>query len=513
MRVMLIQPPRRYWPYTSEGDNFLLQQALPALAAVAIQEGHEVEVLDCMPEHVGWKSLYDRVRDFKPHVIGCGENHALYTKEALRFFRLAREAAPEAVTVAGGGHFTNLSERYACHPDIDVICVGEGELTFAEILNHVDGGRHPNDGDWDDIDGIAFGRDGVAVRTKPARLIKHLDDLPIPAYDRMPMHLYGTSRYLFSPGGSTLHHSRGCVSKCSFCAWWTTMADRREDADGNIRLVPRWRSKSVDRMMEEVELLYYKYGKRSYVWVDESWNIDPKFNIGFSEKMLESGMKTKWMTFMRADCIVRDHEKGILEAQVRAGLAHILIGVERAEDDNLTELDKRFYTGGVAERAIAIFKENYPEVFIQATFIVGVKNETQDTLARQVELAQRLDVDFPAFHPITPVPGTPIFDDALRNGHITMDDFDDFDWLSPVLDTDYMTRHEIGEELYRMNKKFVNPKWIFKGLTSKVDYKRDMYIWFAKVSAMMAAGTIKQKLNPFDVGHYQSLVKPHWYDG
>ena len=224
-------------------------------------------------------------------------------------------------------------------------------------------------------------------------------------------------------------------------------------------------------------------------------------------------MKTKWMTFMRADCIVRDHEKGILEAQVRAGLAHILIGVERAEDDNLTELDKRFYTGGVAERAIAIFKENYPEVFIQATFIVGVKNETQDTLARQVELAQRLDVDFPAFHPITPVPGTPIFDDALRNGHITMDDFDDFDWLSPVLDTDYMTRHEIGEELYRMNKKFVNPKWIFKGLTSKVDYKRDMYIWFAKVSAMMAAGTIKQKLNPFDVGHYQSLVKPHWYDG
>ena len=387
MRVMLIQPPRRYWPYTSEGDNFLLQQALPALAAVAIQEGHEVEVLDCMPEHVGWKSLYDRVRDFKPHVIGCGENHALYTKEALRFFRLAREAAPEAVTVAGGGHFTNLAERYACHPDIDVICVGEGELTFAEILSHVDGGRHPKNGDWDDIDGIAFARDGVPVRTKPARLIKHLDDLPIPAYDRMPMHLYGTSRYLFSPGGSTLHHSRGCVSKCSFCAWWTTMADRREDKDGNIRLVPRWRSKSVDRMMEEVELLYYKYGKRAYVWVDESWNIDPKFNIGFSEKMIESGMKTKWMTFMRADCIVRDHEKGILEAQVRAGLAHILIGVERAEDDNLTELDKRFYTGGVAERAIAIFKENYPEVFIQATFIVGVKNETQDTLARQVELA------------------------------------------------------------------------------------------------------------------------------
>ncbi|MCP4809366.1 MAG: radical SAM protein [Proteobacteria bacterium] len=512
MRVLLVQPPRRYWPYTSEGDNFLLQQALPALGAVVRDEGHEVRIVDCMPLHVGWRSLFDIIRDYAPDVIGCGENHALYCNEALRFFRLCKEAAPDAVTVAGGGHFTNLAHRYVHNPDIDVIGIGEGEETFAAICNAVAGGSRPPESGWDDIHGIAFARDGEMIRTTPRRLIKDLDTIPMPAYDQMPMHLYGTSRYLFSPGGSTLHHSRGCVSKCSFCAWWTTMADRSYDADGNAKLRPRWRSKSVDKMMDEVEELYYRYGKRSYVWVDESWNIDPKFNQGFSRRMIDSGMKTKWMTFMRADCIVRDHERGILADQVKAGLAHILIGVERAEDDTLTGLDKRFYTGGIAEKAISIFKENFPEVFIQATFIVGVKNESQDTLARQVELAQKLDVDFPAFHPITPVPGTPIFDDALANGHITMEDFDDFDWLSPVLDTDYMTRDEISMELYRMNKKFVNPRWILRGLTSKVDYKRDMYIWFAKVSAQMAAGAIKKKLSPLDVSHYQALVKPAWYD-
>ena len=290
------------------------------------------------------------------------------------------------------------------------------------------------------------------------------------------------------------------------------MADRKIDADGNVVLSPRWRSKSVDRMMEEVEILYYKFGKRSYVWVDESWNIDPKFNYEFSQRMIKSGMETKWMTFMRADCVVRDHEKGILADQVRAGLSHILIGVERAEDATLSSLDKRFYTGGVAERAIQIFKENFPEVFIQCTFIVGVKNESKDTLGLQVELAKKLDVDFPAFHPITPVPGTPIYDDAIRNGHITEEDFDDFDWMTPVLDSDYMTRDEISWELYRMNQKFVNTKWLMRGLGSKVDYKRDMYIWFTKVSAKMAWEAVKQKINPFDVGHYQSLVKPEWYD-
>ena len=44
--------------------------------------------------------------------------------------------------------------------------------------------------------------------------------------------------------------------------------------------------------MEEMSLLYHRYGKRGFVWVDESWNIDPRFNEAFSDAMIESGMKT-----------------------------------------------------------------------------------------------------------------------------------------------------------------------------------------------------------------------------
>jgi anaerobic magnesium-protoporphyrin IX monomethyl ester cyclase len=246
--------------------------------------------------------------------------------------------------------------------------------------------------------------------------------------------------------------------------------------------------------------------------VDESWNIDPRFNDAFAERMIRSGMKTKWFAFMRADCIVRDEKKGILEKLVRAGLSHILIGVERAEDDTLSLLDKRFYTGGVAEQALNIFKTKYPEVFLQATFIVGVKDESHETMKKQVELAKKIDVDFPAFHPITPVPGTPIYDEAIAKGWITEAQFDDFDWLTPVLDSNYMTRDEIAESLYRMNKEFVNKRWMAKGLTSRVPYKRDMYIWFTLVSAKMALDALKQRVNPLNVEHYQQLVTPEWYD-
>jgi anaerobic magnesium-protoporphyrin IX monomethyl ester cyclase len=508
MRVLLVQPPRKYWPYTSEGDNFLLQQALPALAAPLREAGFDVHVLDCMPLHVGWRSLADELRRLAPDVIGCGENHALYASEALRFFALCKEVVPSAYTVAGGGHFTNLAHRYATHgSNIDAICVGEGEQTIVELCREWANAQP----DLARVDGIHWWDGEKLVRNRPRALVHDLDTLPLPAYDLLPMHLYGRSRYLFSPGGTTIHHSRGCVSKCSFCAWWTVMADREYDDSGKAHLSPRWRSKSVGRVMEEIEELYHRHGKRSYVWVDESWNIDPRFNDAFADAMLKSGMKTRWFAFMRADCIVRDEKKGILEKLVRAGLSHILIGVERAEDDGLSSLDKRFYTRGVAAEALEIFRRKYPDVFLQATFIVGVKEEDHHSLRAQVEMARRLDVDFPAFHPITPVPGTPIYDEAIAKGWITEADFDNFDWLSPVLDSRYLSRDEIAQALYEMNKQFVNARWMARGLFSRVPYKRDMYIWFTKVSVAMAWEAVKRRISPLNVEHYQQLVEPEWY--
>ena len=76
-----------------------------------------------------------------------------------------------------------------------------------------------------------------------------------------------------------------------------------------------------------------------------------------------------------------------------------------------------------------------------------------------------------------------------------------------------MDRNEIASALYDMNKKFVNKRWLMRGLTSKVPYKRDMYLWFLKVSSAMAVDAVKQRINPLNVEHYQQLVKPHWYDG
>jgi len=507
MKVLLINPPKYYWPFINEYDNFLLPQSLVCLAAVLRENGIEVKIIDCLPIKLGWKSLAERIREEKPDVVGVGENHALYINESVKLINLVKDISPRIITVAGGAHFTNLAPEYMQNKNIDFIVRGEGELIFLELLKKIS----LNKDNFEEIKGIAFRKNGNVVITPPSQLIDNLDSLPLPAYDLVPMDRYGNSRYLFSPGGTTVHHSRGCTSNCKFCVWWTQMAERRI-VDGREVLLPRWRTKSVERMIEEIEVLYYQYNKKCLVFVDDSWNINPKWNNDFAESLLKSNLKLNWFAFMRADCILRDEKLGIFEKLVRSGLSHICIGVERAEDEELSNFRKSFYSKDLIRHVCKIIKKKYPSVFLQCTFIVGIQSETRESMFKQMEFARELGADFPAFHPITPVPGTKLWEEVKEKKLLEVTDFSKFDWMTPVMSSRYLSRQEIEDLLIDINQKFLTVRWLLKGLFSPYSYKRRMYIWWFLVLLKVIWEKFIIRLKIFNKKEIIGLQKPKWYD-
>jgi len=526
MKVLFIEPPRRIWPYMNMEDNYLTKQAYLNLAANLRANGFpRVEIVDCMPLRMGWKSLGRHLLESRPDVVAIGENHALYADEAVRAFGLAKQLNPNVTTIAGGAHFTNLADAYlgfARSPrsapvppwmtprtgPIDYVVKGEGDVTIVELLRCLES----NTSSPTDVPGLAFSADGELIHTPVRRLVDDLDRLPLPAYDLLPMELYGRARLLFSPGGTTIHHSRGCAHSCSFCVWWTQMARREVDeVSGEERLFPRWRTKSVERTVEEIELLAKKYGKRGLVFVDDCWNLDPHWGEQFARALLKKKLKVNWFAFMRADYLLRDHELGILEQLVAAGLSHVSVGAERVEDVELLRFGKRNYSADTTLRAFEVLRKHYPGVFRQATFIVGVPGETRESMLRQLEFARQLQLDYPGFHPLTPVPGTGLWDQAIREQTIEADSFIEFDWATPVMRSAHMSRREIEETLIEMEKAYVTIPWLLKGLSSRSRYKRAMYQWFVKVSARMTTDLIRHALFPSS-GPLVPLIKPKWYD-
>ena len=512
MRVVLVSPPRRIWPYVDEQDNYLLPQWMACIGAYLRAAGVDVVLLDCMPLRLGWASLERRLRELRPDVLATGENHAVYASEVLRLVRLAKDLDPDVVTVVGGGHFTNSVELYLHDHPIDFIARGEGEVTLYELMRALEAGGLD---EARQVGGVVFSRDGEAVYTPPRALVDSLDDLPMPAFDLLPMERYGSSKYLYSPGGTTIHHGRGCVGQCTFCVWWKQMADRKVTGAGGCRneqLTPRWRTKSVDRTLAEMEVLYRTYNKRCLVFVDPTFNVDPAWNEEFALKLIRKKWDLSWFGFMRAEYILRDERSGIFEAMVRSGLVHVCIGVERIDAEEMRAWRKPIRGDNQHIEVFRLLRDKYPQVFRQASFIMGTRGETPATMEAHFDFARRLRVDYPAFHPLTPFPGTDIYREAKDKGWLEITDLDEYDLMTPVMSSDHMTRQEIEDGIVDMNRRSVGPRWLLRGLLSRSTYRRNMYIWWLLVTGRIFAQSVKSRVNPFGPEPYKGLYRPDWYE-
>lgn len=478
---------------------------MPCIASVIREAGHEVVCIDCMAMKMGWKSLERYLEENKFDVFCISEAHALYIDESFKLARLIKQVQPESILIAGGGHFANLAKECITSTSaIDFIGVGEGELTIVDLLNTIQ-----TKGDFSKVRGIVYIENGKVKQTLPRELVKDLDTLPLPAYDLMPMDKYGTSKFLFAPGGITLEHSRGCPVVCDFCTWWTQFADRKLDDDGEEVLSGRWRTKSVKKMVDEIELLVTKYNRKCFMFVDGTWNVHPKWSREFAEEIIKRKIEIYYFAFMRADLILRDEKLGVLELLVKSGLSHICIGMEHVDQTILDGWNKTFHQTDKAVEVINLFAEKYPSVFVQGTFIIGSENESRESLQRLQSYVKKLKLDFPAFHILTPVPGTKVYNDALKENKLEIKDFSKYDWNTPIMSTKHLSREELSWEAYKLYRNSVSPTWLWRGLFSRSVYKRNMYIWWLIVTINVAVSNFRNIF--FKPKAAFGLVYPEWY--
>lgn len=513
-KVLLVRPPAHLWPILNESDNFLMPLGLPMLAAYLRERRPDIQIriIDCLPLKMGWKSLESAISSFRPDVVGVGEM-IVYMKEGMRVLELARRLDPGVITVAGG-HFHSHMPEYSLEtfPFLDFVVRYEGEETLYELLTALEQGRDPAT-----VAGIAF-RDGQGgcVCTPPRPLLD-LDSLPMPAYDLMPVDRYSPFGHLW-PRAITVQASRGCPYQCNFCSWSALEGERRLDASGRVRFTPRRRQLSVDRTLQVLETLYEKHGVRYLFWADATWNMDPAWLDGLCSGILSRGWKLGWWAFVRADLIVEQERSGLLEKMVRAGLRHCLFGGERPTREELSEVGKNDMPATALGEACGILKRRYPEVFRQATFTTGILSETPESMDRLGEFSRSVNLDFAAFHPLQPYPGTPLWDQARTEGVIEEQDFSNFDMFCPVMRPRAMDRDQVAAHTSRITQQFVTrqPLRYARSLFSPHRIRRRLHWWFLfSIGRVIFYDAVRaaRGLGQFKgFSGLNRLWKPTWYD-
>jgi anaerobic magnesium-protoporphyrin IX monomethyl ester cyclase len=395
---LFVRPPRPLWPFNGPASAVWPPLAFASLAAALRDHVRDlrVAILDAPALHMGWSSMEAELRRLQPAYIGIGEE-AVSCTEGLRLARLAKQL--EAKVIAGGCFFGQVPKEAIGTGHVDVVVHGEGEITVVELVEALRSGRVE---DLYRVDGISFVDGDAVVRTPPRRLIQNLDLLPFPAYDLLPVDNYGNGSRNH-PDLAAIELSRGCIGSCDFCILWRQMGQPLES-----NVVSRLRTKSPERLMEEIRVLTRRFHRRYLSWVDPCFNADPDVPRRLADLLLKENIRVGQCAWVRADAILRDASSGALASCVRAGLNELYLGVERCDPAGLRALNKTLGPN-VCRQALQILARDFPEVFTVGSFIYGLPEDTPESVRNLSRLASALPLDYIFYIPLTPLPGTPFW--------------------------------------------------------------------------------------------------------
>lgn len=378
MRVLLINPP-------SLGMYKLLGLDLPPLGLLyvaAYLEANAVEVEVC---DLNTKRPSDPPLSFKNYdVVGIGTDTTRYQQA----HQIALEAKKQgAVVVMGGPHPYYVAEEILRTSAVDYVVRGEGEETMLEIVQSLEQGKDPA---W--VRGVSSLKGGQFLEIPPRPFNEDLDALPFPA-----RHLLDMNRYPAKMGYrriTSMHTSRGCPAKCSFCS---------SSYNDGFRV----RARSARSIVDEIQKIQSDYGFGAVAFMDDLFTLNPNRVMRVCHEIIERGVDVHWWCFSRADTIKKNEK--MVAKMAEAGCKTIFVGVESGDNRTLKQYNKGSKTQACYD-AMDILKKHQIQVI--ASYILGAPNETVRQMIRTIRFAQSLDTTAAQFTLLTPFPGTQLYEEV-----------------------------------------------------------------------------------------------------
>jgi magnesium-protoporphyrin IX monomethyl ester (oxidative) cyclase len=402
----------------------VVPSGIAALAAY-IRGEYEVLLLDCIVEgYHQWRdrgqmlveyglddaSVAARIAAYNPDVIGVSCLFSSQFGAVRRLTKIAKEFNPAIVTVTGGAHPSFLAEKcLQTAPDLDFIVIGEGELTFKDLLDSLRDGK-----DYRAIDGLAFRENGAVRVNEKTRLIENLDTLPFPARDLLPIEKYfeyavPMAHNHKSRRNISIATSRGCPFRCTFCS--------------SCNHWRKYRTRSVENVLAEMDELKARWGVEELKFEDDNLTADKKRAKALFQGMIDRGYNFYWNTPNGIAVWTIDDE--LLDLIKASGAHELTLAIETGDQWVMDNIVKKPLKLEKVIPAVKAIRQRGIDVF--AYVIIGFPGETLEQIKRTFELLKKARIYTFAPFLFTPLPGSELYFKCLEMGLIDEDyDFETF---------------------------------------------------------------------------------------
>ena len=420
MKILLICPKYDFTGYAPSG--------LLSIASVAEALGHEVKIVDMNVQSLPNDTLnYDLVG-----ITGL----SLWKKSIIHTSKLFYHRP-----VIVGGPWASLNPHEALSENsIDYVCVGEGEETFREFLK-----AYPN---VEGVKGIGY-KEGLRHVLNDPRPFMDALKKPIPAY-----HLIDLTKYKKIP----VITSFGCPHECIFCSDHTLLGRK-------------WRARSVESVLEEIDLLVNKFGVKHITFGDENMTLIPERFEQICQGIIDRGIQAEF------DCIqgVRADRLpfSLLDLMKKANFTEIIVAPESGVQRVLDEVIHKALDLSVVEPVV----KHCRDIGLKcgAFFVIGFPWETMKEIQQTTKFADRLRKLGCSCYVgnALPFPDTELYAKAKAEGFLRFDGEELEDILYYLgkprevhcLSSHYWVPEEIIEICKREQKK--NLKAVYNGYSKK----------------------------------------------
>jgi len=379
------------------------------IAGYISDRGSTVRILDSEAESMGADSVARAIAELNPLLAGMvvfGHQPSASTQQmaaAGEVCRAIKRINPEQKIIILGGHVSALPERTLREEAVDYACNGEGPVTVHQLLEALQRNGHP---ELVGVQGLVWWQDGEIRNNQPAPLIKDLDtDLHGNVWHLLPMDKYRAHNWqCFGDLESrkpyaSIYTSLGCPFKCSFCCINAPFGTNR------------YRMRSPDAVVAEIDLLYRKYGVRTIKIIDEMFVLNDQHVTGICERLaaMPYASELNIWAYARVDT-VKANRLGLLRA---AGIRWLALGIESGSEHVRDGAEKSFDEQDIVEIVKAIQQAG---INVIGNFIFGLPDDDLKTMEETLQLAKTLNCEFANFYSAMAYPGSPLYAEAVAHG-------------------------------------------------------------------------------------------------
>lgn len=393
MKITLIHPFYNYCDEEKSDRPFPF--GIAYVASYLLRKGHEVEILDLNEKYLKKDELAAVLKKMRCDAIGISALSIVFTY-VKNLIALIKDTLDVPVIV-GGPLGTHNPQILLEHTGADICVIGQGEKVTCDILENIH--------NLNKVDGIVYkNAQGQILQNLKAPIIP-ADEIPLPAYRHFDMEKYIWNaasadmdyrrRYAKGLRVAQVITGRGCPMRCNFCS---------KVMGNNITM------RSVDKVIEEIKFLIKEYRINAVSFRDELYLMNKQRAYELASKL--KPLNLIWMGQGRVDRVDYD----LIKYMKECGCISLGFGIESGSPKMLKLINKG-QTVAQIEQAVRSCQRLDMDMKVQ--LVMGYPGEDKSSIEETIDLFKRLGHPGRRFHLITPLPGSTLYEDLLRQKVIT----------------------------------------------------------------------------------------------